>query len=222
MLTSFINFMSVCSFSDIAMTKKKFTRNKQQKIDLIYKTFFDLILKQGYHNVSTNVVAEMAEISIGTIYRYFPEGKKDIIRKYFQTTIEKMFEKESLINLNDNNIKDILQHFIEELVKNHKKNKGFNIAFRSVIQADKELHDQHKEAIYDFFKDRAKKLRIVNKNFREMPENKLIKVFIFMYNLTNAILYHHLSVRNLFNTDEELIDFLTNILIFSLQYLYKS
>jgi len=76
--------MSNCSFSFFVMTQKKFTRNPQEKIDLIYKTFFHLILENGYQNVSTNHIAKAAGISVGTVYLYFPGGKKDIINGYFE------------------------------------------------------------------------------------------------------------------------------------------
>ena len=204
------------------MSSKKFSRNKQEKIDMIYKTFFNLILKQGYHKTSTNHVAKSAKISIGTIYKYFPKGKEDIIRKYFEESMETMLDRDDLINLNNDNIRDFLNHFILELFKNHEENKGYNLAFRSAIQSDNTLHKRHKEKIFNFFKDRAQKLRKTNKNFKEIPEERLIEVFIFIYNLINAILYHHLSIMELFDTDDKLIEYLSDLVVFSLKYLIKS
>ena len=214
--------MSNCSFNTIIMSSKKFSRNKQEKIDMIYKTFFNLILKQGYHKTSTNHVAKSAKISIGTIYKYFPKGKEDIIRKYFEESMETMLDRDDLINLNNDNIRDFLNHFILELFKNHEENKGYNLAFRSAIQSDNTLHNGHKEKIFNFFKDRAQKLRKTNKNFKEIPEERLIEVFIFIYNLINAILYHHLSIMELFDTDDKLIEYLSDLVVFSLKYLIKS
>ena len=203
------------------MSSKKFSRNKQEKIDLIYNTFFNLILKRGYHKVSTNHVAKSAKISIGTIYKYFPKGKEDIIRKYFEESMENMLNREELISINSTNIRDSLNHFILELFKNHKENKGYNLAFRSAIQSDKALYDTHKEKIFNFFKDRVQKLRKVNKNFNEIPEERLIEAIIFLYNLINAILYHHLSVMELFDADDKFVDYLSNLVVFSLNYLLK-
>ena len=65
----------------------------------------------------------------------------------------------------------------------------------------------------------AQQLRIINESFKQIPENKLVEIFIFIYNLINAILYHHLSIMELFDTDEKIIDFLSNLVIFSLNYL---
>ncbi len=201
------------------MSSKKISRNRQEKIDLIYKVFFDLILKQGYHKTSTNHVAKSANISIGTIYKYFPKGKEDIIRKYFKESMENFLDRQDLFNIDNNNIGDFLNNFILELYKNHEEKKGYNLAFRSAIQSDKILLESHKKKIYSFFKNTAQKLRKKNENFRQIPEERLIEVFVFIYNLINAILYHHLSIMKLFDKNDKLVEYLSNIVIFSLKYL---
>ena len=214
--------MSNCSFNIIIMSSKKFSRNKQEKINRIYDTFFKLILKQGYHKTSTNHVAKSAKISIGTIYKYFPKGKEDIIRKYFEESMETFLDSQNLSNMNEENIRDFLNHFVLDLFKNHEENKGYNLAFRSAIQSDKILHDAHKEKIFNIFKDKVQKLRKTNVNFKQLPEESLIEVFIFIYNLVNAILYHHLSVMELFDTDDKLVEYLSNLVVFSLKYYLKT
>ena len=200
------------------MSKKKFSRNKKEKINQIYDTFFNLILEKGYHKTSTNHIAKSAKISIGTVYKYFPKGKEDIIRKYFEQSMQTFLDSHDLSKMNDENIRTFLHHFVLDLFKNHQENKGYNLAFRSAIQSDKLLHEAHKEKIFNFFTDKVKKLREINENFKKISENRLIDVFIFMYNLVNAILYHHLSIMKLFDTDDKFIEYLSNLVIFSLKY----
>ncbi len=214
--------MSNYSFNITIMSSKKFSRNKQEKINQIYGTFFKLILKQGYHKTSTNHVAKSAKISIGTIYKYFPKGKEDIIRKYFEESMETFLESQNLSNMNEENIRDYLNHFVLDLFKNHEENKGYNLAFRSAIQSDKILHDAYKEKVFNFFKDKVQKLRKTNENFKQVSEKRLVDVFIFVYNLVNAILYHHLSVMELFDTDDKFVEYLSNLVAFSLGYYLKT
>lgn len=214
--------MSNYSFNIIIMSSKKFSRNKQEKINRIYDIFFKLVLKQGYHKTSTNHVAKSAKISIGTIYKYFPKGKEDIIRKYFEESMETFLDSQNLSNMNEENIRDFLNHFVLDLFKNHEENKGYNLAFRSAIQSDKILHNAHKEKIFIFFKDKVQKLRKTNEIFKDFSEKRLIDVFIFMYNLVNAILYHHLSVMELFDTDDKFVEYLSNLVAFSLKYYLKT
>jgi len=210
--------MSNCSFNIIMMSSKKFSRNKQEKINLIYDTFFKLILKKGYHKTSTNHIAKSAKVSIGTIYRYFPKGKEDIIRKYFEESMENFLDSQDLSIVNDENIRDFLNRFVLDLYKNHEENKGYNLAFRSAIQSDKKLHSSHKEKVFIFFKDTAQKLRKTNKNFEQIPKDRLVETFIFIYNLINAILYHHLCIMELFDTEDKIVEYLSNLVIFSLKY----
>lgn len=214
--------MSNYSFNITIMSSKKFSRNKQEKINQIYGTFFKLILKQGYHKTSTNHVAKSAKISIGTIYKYFPKGKEDIIRKYFEESMETFLDSQNLSNMNEENIRDFLNHFVLDLFKNHEENKGYNLAFRSAIQSDKILHDAHKEKIFNIFKDKVQKLRKTNEKFKQVSEKRLVDVFIFLYNLVNAILYHHLSVMELFDTDDKFVEYLSNLVAFSLKYYLKT
>ena len=214
--------MSNHSFIITIMSSKKFSRNKQEKINQIYGTFFKLVLKQGYHKTSTNHVAKSAKISIGTIYKYFPKGKEDIIRKYFEESMETFLDSQNLSNMNEENIRDFLNHFVLDLFKNHEENKGYNLAFRSAIQSDKILHNAHKEKIFIFFKDKVQKLRKTNEIFKDFSEKRLVDVFIFMYNLVNAILYHHLSVMELFDTDDKFVEYLSNLVAFSLKYYLKT
>ena len=197
---------------------KKFVRNKQEKISLIYDTFFKLVLKHGYHKTSTNHVADSAKISIGTIYKYFPTGKEDIIRKYFQESMTVFFESHDLSKMTDENIQEFLRHFIQDLFVNHKENLGYNLAFRSAIQSDKTLHDTHNEKVVFFFQDLVKRIRKINENFKQFSEEKLVDVFIFMYNLVNAMIYHHLSVMEFFPSDDIFIEYLSDITTFSLKY----
>ena len=102
----------------------KFTRNKKEKIEAIYHAFFDLVLEKGYAKTSTNKVAEAAEVSIGTIYRYFPDGKKDIIRKYFENSVEASFELGEFEKFDMSNIAFVFRGFVSNVLRNHKENKA--------------------------------------------------------------------------------------------------
>ncbi len=203
------------------MSNKKFSRNKEEKINIIYDTFFKLILQRGYSKTSTNHVAESADLSIGTIYKYFPKGKEDIIRKYFEESMETFFDSHNLSKMNDENVRDFLYHFVLDLFKNHKENEGYNLAFRSAIQSDKELHNAYKAKVINFFKDTLHRVRKVNENMKKIPENQLIEVFVFMYNLVNALIYHHLALMKLFDTDDKFVEYLSNLVVFSLNYYLK-
>jgi AcrR family transcriptional regulator len=62
---------------DIPMRHRPQQTRSQERVDLILDTAADLIAEIGYETVTTNAIAERAGISIGSLYRYFPD--KDAI-----------------------------------------------------------------------------------------------------------------------------------------------
>ena len=196
------------------MVEKKRTRNIQEKIDLIYKTFFDLVLKNGYHKTSTNHIAEAAQISIGTVYRYFPNGKSDIILKYFENSKDIVYNENELEKVKEDNFVNMFEKFIRNNLENQKKNPGYRIAFRQSIISDKELMEKYKTKIADINTGLVKELRSESDYFRTAPEDRLIRIFNFIFNFLEANIHHHLFVMKMFDDDEYFIKFLSTLLGF--------
>ena len=66
----------------------------QQTLDLILDTAADMFVEVGYENTTTNAIAERAALSIGTLYRYYPDKDavmKALVGRYYDQQIE-MFE----------------------------------------------------------------------------------------------------------------------------------
>jgi AcrR family transcriptional regulator len=203
------------------MSNPKKTRNKEATIDKIYEKLFQLVLEVGYHNASTNKIAQAAEISVGTLYHHFPGGKKDIIRKSFENSVETTFDIEEFRKFDLSNSASIFKGFISNVLNNHKANKAYYIAFRSAILSDYELSDAHKRRVYDISKGIAMKLRETSPFFKSRPLDRLIRSFAFIYNIVNAVIYHHLVFMDLFEKDEDLIDYLSFICAQTIGYLQK-
>ncbi len=199
--------------------KKKITRDKREKINIIYDTFFDLIITNGYDKISTNHVAKTAQISIGTIYRYFPNGKSDIIAKYFENSKQIVFDIEDFMKIGDNNLYEVFERFIAKFLKNFQNTLGYRLAFRNAILSDKALLEAHRTRIFIFCKEIAENLRTSSNLFKPIPEDRIIKRFVFIYNIIEANIHHHLLVMKMFENDDELIKYLSNLAIFSLEYL---
>ncbi|NVM35048.1 MAG: TetR/AcrR family transcriptional regulator [Candidatus Lokiarchaeota archaeon] len=199
----------------------KFKRNKAEKIEGIYKVFFDLILEKGYAKTSTNKIAEVAEVSIGTIYRYFPQGKKDIIRKYFENSVETTFDLGEFEKFNKSNMASFFKGFVLNVLRNHKENKAYYIAFRSAILSDESLAQAHKERVIETSTRIANKMQEKSEFFKSREKVRLIRSFVFIYNIVNAIIYQHIVFMGLFEKDEDLIDYISNLLAFTISYLQK-
>jgi len=203
------------------MVEKKRTRNAEEKIDLIYKTFFNLVLEKGYTNTTTNHIAKTAQISIGTVYRYFPNGKSDIILKYFERAKNIIFDIQDFSRIKENNLVEVFENFIRRNLKNHKENLGYHMAFHNAIMSDKELLEKYKTNIVKICTELARQLRSSNRLLKTIPENRLIKVFVLIFNLIQANIFHHLFINKIVDDDDYFIRFLANLVEFSRGYVQK-
>lgn len=80
---------------DRSMRRRPQQVRSQQRVDLILDTAADLIAEVGYEAVTTNAIAERAGISIGSLYRYFPD-KDAILRalaKRHREQVRAVFDK---------------------------------------------------------------------------------------------------------------------------------
>ena len=204
------------------MSIKKKARNKEATIKKIYEIFFKLVLEEGFHKASTNKIAKEAKISIGTLYHHFPKGKKEIIRKYFENSVETSFDLEEFKKFNMSNIASVFRQFALNVLRNHKENKAYNIAFRSAILSDESLAQAHKERVVEISTGIVKELQETSEFFKSREKKRLIRSFVFIYNIINAIIYHHIVFMDLFQNDEDLIDYVSNLLAFTIKYLQKT
>ncbi len=204
------------------MSIKKKARNKEATIKKIYETFFKLVLEEGFHKASTNKIAKEAKISIGTLYHHFPEGKKEIIREYFENSVETSFDFEEFKKFNMSNIASVFRQFTLNVLRNHKENKAYNVAFRSAILSDESLAQAHKERVVEISTEIVKELQETSEFFKSREKKRLIRSFVFIYNIINAIIYHHIVFMDLFQNDEDLIDYVSNLLAFTIKYLQKN
>ena len=203
------------------MSNAKKPRSKEKTIEKIYDSFFKLVLEESYHKASTNKIAKKAKISIGTLYHHFPEGKKDIIRKYFEDSVETSFEVSEFEKFDMSNITSVFRGFVSNVLRNHKENKAYHIAFRSALLSDEILAQTHKQRVIKISNGLVDKLREKSELFKGIEKARLIRKFTFVYNIVNAIIYHHLVFMDLFEKDEDLVEYLSNLLAFTINYFQK-
>ena len=193
--------------------EKKFVRNKEEKIKIIYETFLDLIKKKGYSNLSTNHIAEISPISLGTIYRYFPEGKAAIAKGYFEDIKDQIINDEFFLQAKNKNLPELFKSLISKYLQVYRENFKAFLAYEQAMLSNKELFKNYETSVYNFAEETVKKLRNEDSLFRSIPEKQFFKSFIFIYNLIEAIVRRHLVIFPMFQTDEELVSFLVKTIL---------
>lgn len=123
------------------------TRNKQQKIIQIKRTFMSLVESHGYLETTNKLIAQRANVSVGLVYKYFPRGKVDILRQLildsqavFAVTEEELSLPIPVPNEDPSHSMKSLHEFIyqmlEFIVDGHMRNAKFIRALEIAMLAD--------------------------------------------------------------------------------------
>jgi AcrR family transcriptional regulator len=91
----------------------------QERVYLILDTAAELVAEEGYETLTTNAIAERAGISIGSLYRYFPD-KEAILRglalrhlEQVQSQYDRVFD-EDLVSLP---LEDVIDRIVDPFVE---------------------------------------------------------------------------------------------------------
>ncbi len=201
---------------------KKRIRDKEQKINKIFQSSVKLIEKKGYANVSTNHIAKDANIAIGTLYKYFPDGKPDILQSLFQKIIEQKIEETPLDNFQLKNIEDIrnnnfYRNLLFQALMDHRQMKFMIEAFESECLTNKKFYSNIKDRILSenqlidlliktIFQDNIEKIERIKPGLMKLSQVK------------EVLIHRHVLFGDIFESDEEFVDILMEIVIVIFNY----
>ncbi len=176
-------------------------RNKEKTIRRILRRTNKLIREIGYAKVTTKAVAEKAKVNIALIYKYFPNGKLDLL----------------LGILNEFYYKDIpiakgrsLRDFLKTLILAHHNSAPLVMGLTQAHLSDPE-----------FFKDKPEIFRgdrqlysVIGKILTDLgySANNLEDVSRMLHHVIDSLIHRQIFYENLLGTDEELIDFLVDLI----------
>lgn len=197
--------------------KPKFRRDKEAKKQLIIRTFLDLIEEKGYQNVSTNQIAEKADISIGTIYNYFND-KADILNHSFQMNIEEFGNPADFIDMIQHHDEIKAHHFIKYYLENHRQDFKLNEAIDQALVLNKDVFHNYqaniKESIIKFAEYFPKETAFSKK----FSISNLSKAIMLSLNHIDSLVHQYLFRETVFDSDEELIHYLVDLFMNTLTY----
>ncbi len=160
---------------------------KEKKLESMYKAFTDLVNDVGYEDLTTRQVAKKAGVSIGTVYYYFPDGKASIAAGLYERVLAEQLESMSLD----------LRTQISRSLELHKEYKELYRAFDQAIYARKDIFRSIKHQ-----RDSGMQEEIEGGNIK-------MKDVLLMNGMVDALIHRHLFIEPLFDSDEELIDYMT-------------
>lgn len=199
--------------NESSMKKGRYVRDKEGKINLILETFEELVNRDGYDRLSTRHIAKAAGISVGTIYHYFPGGKHSIAMGFLERLTQGVFDPEMFVAARDEGSRKALyEGFIRGHIANHRENLEVHRALDQAILADEEVRRHNSELIIINLRDAAGGL-MRRGLFSGTPSPDVARTFLLNFKLIEAMVHRHLLVEPIFETDEELVGFLSKILL---------
>jgi AcrR family transcriptional regulator len=124
--------------------RRRVTRNKKAKIDAIIDATRSLIETMGYNKVTIRDIAASAGVSLGLVYKYFPNGKFDII-----TAISSRYVSEQFITppetIDFNDFPGYMRAVIRNMQQFAKENSALVKAVTVAVLLDGEIVEEVKK-----------------------------------------------------------------------------
>lgn len=163
-----------------------------EKRERILKSGFELICKDGYHNVDCIQIAKNADVSTGTVYRYFTDKREIFIEGLKNTYKEKLFPifkyQDKKIEIND--LSKMIKDYIDMSIKNHHMTKTAHEEIMAMRHSDPDV-----EKIFEDFELEATNILVKILSDNNFSSNSLKeKAHLIIYwidDLCHEIIYHN-------------------------------
>ncbi|MFW9882033.1 MAG: TetR/AcrR family transcriptional regulator [Candidatus Thorarchaeota archaeon] len=195
---------------------------KQGARNLIIQTANKLVDKTGYANTSIIEIAKQADISVGTLYYHFPRGKIDILLALTREVAQEFQQEAKALGFKEeidfSSIKEAMMYYLSLIIKLHKKYRLTLAAWESEILANLDYYLKLRDEVDSekgfenemyFFINEMK--RLINKfpNENLTLEGKEKQLYI----ITQAIIHKYTYDSFGFNSDQQLINLLSKIIL---------
>ncbi len=180
--------------------------------DHIIRVATELITNKGYRSVSMREIARKANISAGTLFYHFKKGKSEILKIIFKDIMEKLEVGRFFSVDNFDNFTEALKTILYRNIDMHRKSRELSAAMEIEIISNMDSYLKFSEfiepeidIIIEPIISAAKKFKKSNFNF-EGKEKIILQA-------VDAIIHRHIYYRNLFGSDENLVNILMKIIL---------
>jgi len=179
-------------------------------MEIIKRVTMDFLKERSYMEVSINKIAEASGINISQIYRYFPNGKPDILIAIGNDTVQEGTPDPDLPEHQDP--RAYLSSLIRFYVETHRKNRAVLSSLQAVFLSYPETVRKDAEAIDTGGSDFSAIETFVERfGVRDAPEKKAVARRIF--HLLDTMIHRQILETKVTPSDEELANFLADVVI---------
>jgi AcrR family transcriptional regulator len=189
--------------------KKKFSRDKESKIRAIIDATIELINEKGPAGFSVNEIPGKAGLSIGTVYRYFPRGKDDIIAELLRNNVAGFVKLVENSTKDATSIEEAWTKIIEAYVGLKREYLSIDAFLVEAAPRDSELFNELAPVVMDFYRTLNRILGRFH-SFGGLPEEQIIRRLGLSFSMMRTAVRGQ-SVFPVFAGDEELLGYLLRV-----------
>jgi AcrR family transcriptional regulator len=189
-------------------------RDKKAKIERIIEATRRLIEQNGYMGTNTNKIADAAGVSVGLVYKYFPDGKCDIayeISLRYHSAIVDAIPLINMAEITEHGFRDRLIHILLNWIEQHRK----NIQFIRAMDLAMLMHPFLFKGYADIVRKSAEKgqLLLWPKETSGIRTTELKKLTLTLFHTIESVVHRHITSIEVCETDKQLAEFLADVVL---------
>ena len=188
---------------------KKFRRDKKSKIDSVVQATVALIAEKGYAGFSVNEIPDRTNLSIGTVYRYFPNGKRDILREIITRNNQILLEMISIDEFKKGTFDEFWKRVISSYLRGHREGLFSLTAMEYSYGSDSQFKEVLGPIVAEFFQKLAHQINRFQV-YPELSERNLLERVSLVFGFVGLIAKAPTS-SSFFMSDEQLVDYLMKL-----------
>jgi AcrR family transcriptional regulator len=189
--------------------KKKFSRDKESKIRAIIDATIDLINDKGPAGFSVNEIPGKAGLSIGTVYRYFPRGKDDIIAELLRNNVAEFIKLVENSTVDATSIEEVWAMIIKSYMGLKREYLSIDAFLVEAAPLGSELFNELAPVVMDFYRAMNRVLGHFH-SFEGLSEEQITTRLGLSFSMMRTAVRGQ-SVFPVFESDEELLGYLLRV-----------
>jgi AcrR family transcriptional regulator len=189
--------------------KKKFSRDKESKIRAILDATIELINEKGPAGFSVNEIPDRAGLSIGTVYRYFPRGKDDIIAELLRNNVAGFIKFVEDLTEDATSIEDAWTKIIKSYMGLKREYLSIDAFLVEAAPRGSELFNELAPVVMDFYGTLSRILSRFD-SFGELTEEQIVIRLGLSFSMMRTVVQGQ-SVFPVFESNEELLGYLLRV-----------
>nr|KXH73068.1 MAG: hypothetical protein AM325_08485 [Candidatus Thorarchaeota archaeon SMTZ1-45] len=196
--------------------EKKFTRDREAKIEKIITSMTEIIREKGLSRASVRDIPERADLSIGTVYRYFPKGKIDIVREMTRRNIRETLDLDVPDDLDLPGFMQVWAHMIDKAIQIRRSNLFVEELATPLMTAGNETYREFSNMVAGFYNELARRFKKVEW-LKDYSEAELFRRIVMTLNIVDRVTNIHIKFP-LFEDDKILAKYLLRLVELTFEF----